>query len=326
MPREWCVSRRILHRFFRLRQRHAALAADDTLAVWSFPRATRRPVDGVQNVSVKAKQTERRQPVWCWLHTTSRGLISIAIGKFKCYEDADQIKMSSNSDRSESHNVSVCMSGSRYNNTVNLPNVRKEVFTESALQKQGARPLNPPASLGGTRSLLVRVLFPYPPPGDAPRALATNRAGSLKEGGQQRVRYGDECCSDVMTREWCVSRRILHRVFRLRQQHAELAADDTFAVWSFPRVTRRPVDGVQNEYTGSVLVGANQAVGHIIIATLNPNNMQFPVLIVFEGNHQREFTDAKAAGAASAKIVLAAHNLVSAHQERLRQIQVPEKY
>ncbi|KAJ1353726.1 hypothetical protein KIN20_010425 [Parelaphostrongylus tenuis] len=60
---------------------------------------------------------------------------------------------------------------------------RNRVFVKSALQKQGARPLNPPASLGSTRSLLVRVLFPYPPPGDAPRALATNRAGSLKEGG-----------------------------------------------------------------------------------------------------------------------------------------------
>ncbi|KAJ1372187.1 hypothetical protein KIN20_034277 [Parelaphostrongylus tenuis] len=52
----------------------------------------------------------------------------------------------------------------------------------SALQKQGARPLNPPGSLGSTRSLLVRVLLTYPPPGDAPPALVTNRAGSLKEG------------------------------------------------------------------------------------------------------------------------------------------------
>ncbi|KAK6749874.1 hypothetical protein RB195_002093 [Necator americanus] len=45
-----------------------------------------------------------------------------------------------------------------------------------AQQKQGVHPLNPPASLGKHKVASGLRLAPYPPPpGDAPRSLATNR-------------------------------------------------------------------------------------------------------------------------------------------------------
>ncbi|KAK6735198.1 hypothetical protein RB195_018402 [Necator americanus] len=44
-----------------------------------------------------------------------------------------------------------------------------------AQQKQGVHPLNPPASLGKRKVAFGPRLAPYPPPGDTPRSLATNR-------------------------------------------------------------------------------------------------------------------------------------------------------
>ncbi|KAK6745373.1 hypothetical protein RB195_011856 [Necator americanus] len=48
-----------------------------------------------------------------------------------------------------------------------------------AQQKQGVHPLNPPASLGERKVAFGPRLAQYPPPGDAPRSLATNRLRSL---------------------------------------------------------------------------------------------------------------------------------------------------
>ncbi|KAK6728343.1 hypothetical protein RB195_005777 [Necator americanus] len=44
-----------------------------------------------------------------------------------------------------------------------------------AQQKQGLHPLNPPASPGKHKVAFGPRLAPYPPPGDSPRSLATNR-------------------------------------------------------------------------------------------------------------------------------------------------------